>query len=163
MCHPQAPDGLHRTVAGLRGATGPARGCGARRSVGVQWIRLPLGAAARAVGSVDLDDHYRGRGQHAGQPGSIGTGAFDTHHDNKTERAHPVQQRAVAGGRGRELAVSQFATQGVDDRGMMGARMGIDAAVHFPVFAVVGHGGDVPPFSLNQRWARAGRAWRTRQ
>jgi hypothetical protein len=131
-------------------------------SVGIQGISHTVSASAGTVGAVDLPHRLAGCGQHPGQLGSVGAGAFDTDRSKDSPRTNPVQQRPVALRGGGELSIAQRPSETINGCGVMGVRMRVDPSEDLPLR---GHCVRVVMTVLSSRYVatRAGRAWRTRQ
>ena len=101
---------LHRPVAGLRIARGPAAEDCPGSGLGVEGVGLAPPAAGGLVGLVDLDHLDTGRPQGPGQRRTVGASALHAGPAQDPEAAYPRQQRLVAGcGSGERLGFSQHA------------------------------------------------------
>ena len=83
--------------------------------LGVDGVGLATAPAGLAVRPVDLEDLDTGLTEVASQAGPVGAGPFDAHLGDLAERAHPIEQLAVASGRGREALRVEDLAPLVDD------------------------------------------------
>ena len=123
----QRPDRLGSPVVALAGP-GRGPGHGTRSGVGVEGVGLTLGPARLAVRAVHLHNGDALGAQVPGQPGAVGSGAFHPDPLELTVPAQPSQQLTVAGRIGRELPVTELASDLVKHRRMVALAVGVDAA-----------------------------------
>jgi hypothetical protein len=94
--------------------------------VGVEGVRLPVGPAARAVGSVNFHHAESCRRQDPAELSTVRTGPFDPDRLDGSEATDPVQQSAIALRGSQELPVGELSTELVDDGRVMGVGVGVD-------------------------------------
>jgi hypothetical protein len=124
----QRADRLHRAVAALRRAAGPA-GLGSPGGTdGIQRIGLALPAAVLAVRTVHFHDPDAGRGDVAGQARPIAAGPFDADQADGPEPAQPAEQAGVPARGGGELLHAKEPPDRVKRCGDMHVGVGIHAA-----------------------------------
>jgi hypothetical protein len=90
--HAQNSHGFDVSVLRLGFTAGVAGQCSAGGRDGVMGVGLALAPAALAIGPVDFDDPDPLGSEMTGEPGSIGTGPFDTDALDRAEVAQPAQQ-----------------------------------------------------------------------
>ena len=99
--------------------------------------------AGLTVRARDFDDDDIAAGELSGEPGSIRPGSFDPDRFDFSVLLQPLEGLYVALGGGWELAVTeQLPGSRVECGAVMGGAVGIDAADHFAIFALVRHAGD---------------------
>jgi hypothetical protein len=92
--------------------------------------------------------------EHPGQPSAVAAGAFHPDCPQLSVSAQPAQQLPIAAAVSGELAIAEQPTLLVDDRSVMGAAVGVDAADDNA--GALGH--SRVAFPLQDRHAPAGRA-----
>jgi hypothetical protein len=112
----------------LFGAPRARPDCAARAALtGVEGIGFALPAAVLPVGAVHLDDPDTGRGDVAGQAGSVAAGSFDADQADGPEPAEPAQQAGVAGRSGRELPDAEQPADRIEGSGDVRVCVGVHA------------------------------------
>ena len=122
--------------------------------LGVDRIGLAPLASGATVWPVDLDHGYALVQEHLGQAGAVAAGAFHPDRPQLPVATQPAQQLPIAATGRRELAIAEQAAGVIDDRGVVGAAVGVDAADDNA--GALGHPGMA--FPLEDRHAPAGRA-----
>jgi hypothetical protein len=140
-----------RRLAGGGGHPGQDRAGG---GLGVDRVGLATLPAEPPVRPVDLHDAHPAVQQEPGQAGAVAAGAFDPDAVQVPVATKPAkQQLPVAATVGGELPVAQQPSLLVDDGGVVGAAVGVDAADDHPgAFpGALGHAGVAFPLGVRAR------------
>ena len=138
--HDQDPDGFDGAVSGFGFPTRPAAQGSAGRFNRIERVGLTTAAPLFSVRSVDFDDFDTHPAQVTGQPGPIGTRAFDPNLDHVAERLEPCEQRFVTGRVGLESLGAEQPAQRVQGRSHMNVEVRVDTTGHTTPSFYDGHG-----------------------